>query len=70
MWRQIEKLKRAIEAYRGEGRYSVSSGGRTGYGGSITHGGLRNSITGQGGAFDKTESSFFVPTRFWWGSPL
>ena len=63
MWRQIEKLKRAIEAYRGEGRYSVSSGGRTGYGGSITHGGLRNSITGQGGAFDKTESGV---TPFQW----
>ena len=46
--------------------------GRTGgaYGGRLTQGGITNLTTGLGTNLDKTEASFFTPTRIHWRSPL
>ena len=41
-----------------------------GYGGGLMHGGAMNTTTGLGTAADKSESTFFTPTRIYWRSPL
>ena len=42
----------------------------SGYGGSLTQGGIANQNTGMGTSSDHTESSFFTPTRFYSRLPL
>ena len=41
-----------------------------GFFGGITHGGIQNLNSGLGTGSDKTEATFFSPTRFYWRSPL
>ena len=69
-----DRVRQAFQrSSRTEERATGHSGGvsRLGYGGSITHGGIRNPWSGLGQlGVDKSEGSFFVPTRFWWRSPL
>ena len=36
----------------------------------LMRGGIRNNVTGMGGAGDKSEHSFFVPTRMWTRTPF
>ena len=70
--RQAAALSKAIIRATGESlvRAASPNRGRGGYGGSITHGGIVNHGTGLGTGLDKSEGSFFTPTRFWWRSPL
>ena len=42
----------------------------SGYAGALTSGGVVNPLTGLGTGLDKSESSFFTPTRIWWRAPL
>ena len=48
------------------------SGGRAGrgYGGNVMQGGVQNNLTGLGTSADKSESNFFLPTRFYHRQPL
>ena len=38
--------------------------------GGVAQGGITNTTTGMGTSLDKTEGSFFTPTRFYWQGPL
>ena len=53
-----------------EKRSSPNYTGRYGYGSSLTAGGIVNPTTGLGTSADKSEASFFTPTRIWWRTPL
>ena len=61
---------RALEFAELVTRSGNSRPGRQEYGGRFTQGGALNRQTGLGNGLDKTESTIFTPTRFWWRAPL
>ena len=63
--------RRVLEAVRTLSRTPSRASRTAGYGyGSITGGGVVNNATGMGGSLDKSESSFFTPTRLYTRYPL
>ena len=67
MARRISRLRTAWRLYRYLGRSRGYGAGRPG---SLTGGGVANATTGMGTGLDKSEASFFTPTRIWWRTPL
>ena len=60
-----------LYAPNGQQVRSNANAGRTAtYYGSLTQGGLVNNASGLGTSLDKSEASFFTPTRLYWRSPL
>ena len=60
-----------LYAPNGQQVRSNANAGRTAtYYGSLTQGGLVNNASGIGTSLDKSEASFFTPTRLYWRSPL
>ena len=49
---------------------NYGGGGRGGYGGGLNSGGIVNQGTGLGTGLDKSQGSFFSPTRVYWRTPL
>jgi len=58
-------LMRTVRALPRAGRDTQQS-----YYGGLTSGGITNYSSGMGTSLDKAEDSFFLPTRFFWSTPL